>query len=371
MKLTVFLFMLFALFSLPGNCHAADVDLKQLVKLYRNSVVYINVEKTLPNGNVESFTGTGFVISKDGHILTSCHLVSLHWAEPDEENPVKFDKAAISAATGSKYGFPEQVENIRCDVEADIALLKFMNTAVVRKPIPLKPKPNIKIADPVASLGFPLDTEFFYRAGKLSGVAPGDKFLTDMTIASGDSGAPVVDRKLNVVGIVQGGYSGGLRIGVVAPLRHAIFLMATAGLDTAPMFSLLNDTEASEITADAGKVIDRRFTDIAKALTSDFNAVSDGTLVSVIYPVAFTASANKLSSVNVVAGKQYSLKSVQAKDGFEIISSRFIVTSKKDAEVVSIATTNEGAGARATAALKPDSRRAHVEGFLETLQVKK
>ncbi len=136
-----------------------------------------------------SGTGTGFYISKEGHLLTANHVVG-------SSKLVK-----IKTATGRVL--PGEV--LSCDPKRDVALLK---TAAV----PFDPLP-IRTSDPgageeVFAIGSPLGDVFngSITRGVVSGYrdTPGGRFLqSDVSILPGNSGGPLVDAAGQVVGIAD------------------------------------------------------------------------------------------------------------------------------------------------------------------------
>lgn len=136
-----------------------------------------------------SSTGTGFYISKDGHLLTANHVVG-------SSKLVK-----IKTATGRVL--PGEV--LSCDPKRDVALVK---TAA----IPFDPLP-IRTSDPgageeVFAIGSPLGDAFngSVTRGVVSGFrdTPSGRFLqSDVSILPGNSGGPLVDAAGYVVGIAD------------------------------------------------------------------------------------------------------------------------------------------------------------------------
>jgi S1-C subfamily serine protease len=200
-----------------------DQKLSKFKNGYRNSVVFLKVNKVTDTGAVVTERGTGFLVSKRGHILTSCHTVErLLRDELGEPKTTKVDAVEIAGAIGSTAGTPEPVEFLRCDpVPTDIALLKFKNTNTPRTPMLVGDATVLEGFEQIATMGFPLDTEFFFRSGRLGGVAEDDTFIADITLDFGDSGAPIVNSDLQVIGLVIGGKGENKRIGVIRPINYA------------------------------------------------------------------------------------------------------------------------------------------------------
>ncbi|NEX64170.1 PDZ domain-containing protein [Noviherbaspirillum sp. 17J57-3] len=152
-----------------------------------------------PTGSV----GSGFVISKDGFVLTNAHVI----ADMDE----------VSVKLTDKRQFKARV--IGADVFTDVALLKIDADNV----------PVVKIGDPsrlepgewVAAIGSPFGFESSITVGVVSAIGrilPGGSYVpfiqTDVAVNPGNSGGPLFSTRGEVVGINSqiysqtGGYMG-------------------------------------------------------------------------------------------------------------------------------------------------------------------
>jgi hypothetical protein len=347
-----------------GAIAQTGVDAAKMEKKYRDSLVYLKVEKMRKdNGNIEVFSGTGFVISNEGHILTSCHIVALNNTNAAGAI-VDFVNVTVTGAEGSKNGQFEPIEKIRCDdaSSSDMALLKFKNTARKRRPVELDVKFKYKSALPVASMGFPLDIEFFSKRGEFGGSAPGDRYLVNMNLTTGDSGAPIFDRRLKVIGMVNSGYDG-TQIGVISPLRHATFLLAYAGIDSSPVVTQANLGDSILFKELDGKVL-------KTYKTASFNdmlfgsAIEDDTTVSVKYPIS------ALSPKSFNEGRNFDLKTIQALPGYKITSSHFVVTSSKFSDAIGTSVISGGDKARVALQFDEQAGTPHLEGYISTIQKK-
>jgi serine protease Do len=158
-------------------------------------------------------TGSGFVVRKDGVILTNNHVV-----DGAREITVKL-------ADGREY--PAKV--MGRDPKTDLAVLKIdaKNLPVVR----LGDSDALKVGDWVVAIGNPFGLENTVTAGIVSakgrsiGDGPYDQFIqTDAPINPGNSGGPLFDENGNVVGINTAIYSqsgGSIGIGFAIPIDMA------------------------------------------------------------------------------------------------------------------------------------------------------
>ena len=102
-------------------------------------------------------TGSGFVIDKDGYILTNAHVV-----EGADSVDVSFDESGGDS-------IPAEVKGV--DTSADIAVLK-VNPDDVKggiKPIPLGDSSNLQVGDPVIAIGNPFGYTRTVTTGIVSG----------------------------------------------------------------------------------------------------------------------------------------------------------------------------------------------------------
>ncbi len=158
--------------------------------------------------------GSGFIIDREGHIVTNNHVV---------ENA---DKIKVRLNDGKEFS----AEVVGRDPKTDIALLKvkgLRDAAVVK----LGDSESLEVGEWVVAIGSPFGLEHTVTAGIVSakgrviGSGPYDNFIqTDASINPGNSGGPLVNLKGEVVGIntaivSRGG--GNVGIGFAIPIRLA------------------------------------------------------------------------------------------------------------------------------------------------------
>lgn len=168
-------------------------------------------------------TGSGFIISADGYILTNNHVID------------GADKVEISVNRninkGKKYSMdPEkyEAEIIGRDPRTDVALLKVKP----RKPLPFAPLGNsekLRKGDWVVAMGNPFGLDHSVSVGIVSAkdreISPNenrrfDAFIqTDAAINFGNSGGPLVNLKGEVVGINTAITAQGSGIGFAVPIN--------------------------------------------------------------------------------------------------------------------------------------------------------
>ncbi len=164
----------------------AETDLTELVKNIQPAVATVVAYDV--NGNVASL-GTGFFISKEGHLVTNYHVLF-----------GKF-KAEIKTADGETYPIKTIVaQNQITDllkVRVDIPAERIHWLAVSDEP------PSI--AQHVVVVGSPMGLELSVSDGIVSSVreipGAGTFYQISAPISPGSSGSPVVDMKGKVVGV--------------------------------------------------------------------------------------------------------------------------------------------------------------------------
>ena len=186
----------------------AKVDLPNFSNLaseLRPSVVYVVVsgkEESTPKGvpkdhprippDLRKGVGSGFVIDRDGSILTNNHVV-------DEAKKVE-----VAVAGGGRHS----ARVIGRDPQLDVALIKIEPSADNLRPMKLGDSDKAKTGQWVMALGNPFGLENNLTVGVISGKgrelpeAPFVEFLqTDAAIYPGNSGGPLVNLEGEAIGI--------------------------------------------------------------------------------------------------------------------------------------------------------------------------
>ena len=216
-----------------GILSASAVDFPGIAASNGGAVVLIAVEMN----DGRSFTGSGFGVTGEGHVVTNRHLLE----SPDGATVRRI--AVIYSDT--RAWLPARV--IRESRSDDLALLRVERGG----PFPAVegiglPTSAPRVGAPVAIIGYPLGIETpmdgtpdritaraTLGAGMVSKVADGVVQI-DAFAGEGSSGSPVFDGTGAVVGVVYGGAraSGG-RIVYAVPGERVAALLANAGLGDA------------------------------------------------------------------------------------------------------------------------------------------
>ncbi|MCK7624119.1 trypsin-like peptidase domain-containing protein [Streptomyces sp. RS10V-4] len=188
-------------------------------------------------GNAEQGTGTGFVLDRQGHILTNNHVVEP--AGTGGEISVTFSggQTARARVVGQDSGY-------------DLAVVQVQGVTGLH-PLTLGDSDAVQVGDPVVAIGAPYDLANTVTSGIISAkqrpitaggkkgdgsdVSYVDALQTDAPINPGNSGGPLVDARARVIGInsairaadsgsggTDGGAQGGsIGLGFAIPVNQA------------------------------------------------------------------------------------------------------------------------------------------------------
>ncbi|WP_159048662.1 S1C family serine protease, partial [Streptomyces sp. NRRL F-4489] len=188
-------------------------------------------------GNAEQGTGTGFVLDRQGHILTNNHVVEP--AGTGGEISVTFSggQTARARVVGRDSGY-------------DLAVVQVQGVTGLH-PLTLGDSDAVQVGDPVVAIGAPFDLANTVTSGIISAkqrpitaggkkgdgsdVSYVDALQTDAPINPGNSGGPLVDARARVIGINSairaadsgtggpdgGGQGGSIGLGFAIPVNQA------------------------------------------------------------------------------------------------------------------------------------------------------
>jgi S1-C subfamily serine protease len=159
----------------------------------KNAVVKIDKYNFTGEKERISGTGSGFVFSSDGLILTNAHVI---------ENSERLN---IILLDGSEF----TGEPVGIDRDTDVAIIKIFGTGYT--PVKLGVSGELKIGQLLIAIGNPLGYQHSVSVGVLSGVGRtmrtpeghlvDDILQTDAALNPGNSGGPLIDSSGEVVGI--------------------------------------------------------------------------------------------------------------------------------------------------------------------------
>lgn len=179
-------------------------------KKLRRNIFSLNVMET-PQGS-----GTGFIWSSDGLIVTNYHVV--HGA----------NKIVITLTSGEDF----EAKVIGTAPEKDVALLKIEAPSKFLKPIPLGNSNLLSVGRKVLAIGNPFALDTTLTVGVVSALGREIKSIsnrtiknviqTDAAINPGNSGGPLLDSRGRLVGVNTAIYSpsgGSAGIGFAIPIN--------------------------------------------------------------------------------------------------------------------------------------------------------
>ncbi len=213
---------------LGGTRDASDeggLTARDIYKRDAPGVVFVRSERRvagagspldLPREGDGQSTGSGFVIDKDGTIVTNAHVV-----EGADEVSVQFaDKQVADARVLGR------------DRSTDLAVLQVEPADLALEPLALGSSRSVQVGDPTIAIGNPFGLERTLTTGVISAVrrtiqAPdgfqiSNVIQTDAAINPGNSGGPLLDAAGRVIGvnsqIATGGGQGNVGIGFAVPI---------------------------------------------------------------------------------------------------------------------------------------------------------
>ncbi len=159
---------------------------------------------------------SGFVISKDGYILTNNHVVN-----GAEQVLVEFSE-----------GRTVEAKIVGADPESDVAIIRIDANDLDLHPVSLGNSEALKVGQWVIAIGSPMGLSHTVTAGIVSAkgrsglnIATYENFIqTDAAINMGNSGGPLVNLDGHVVGIntaILGPNGGNIGIGFAIPINMA------------------------------------------------------------------------------------------------------------------------------------------------------
>ena len=184
------------------NSPATTMVPQDVYEKYVNAVVAIANEGTATNvfGQISptASSGSGFIISEDGYIVTNNHVVA------------GAETLTVTMTSGEEF----EAEIIGADAENDVALIKIDASGLPT--VAIGESGSIEVGQQVCAIGNPLgELTNTLTVGYVSALdreinengTPINMFQTDCAINAGNSGGPIFDMHGNVIGITTAKYS--------------------------------------------------------------------------------------------------------------------------------------------------------------------
>jgi putative serine protease PepD len=179
--------------------------------------VYAAASPSVVSVSAGSGSGTGFLVDRDGTIVTNAHVVG-----EAQQVQVRFEDD----------GELHDAEVLGVDASTDLAALRVDPSAAQGvRPLELADSDRVQVGDSAVAIGYPLGLDRTATAGIVSGLereirAPNgfsiDRVIqTDAPINPGNSGGPLLDASGRVIGvnsqIATAGSQGNVGIGFAVP----------------------------------------------------------------------------------------------------------------------------------------------------------
>jgi S1-C subfamily serine protease len=162
-------------------------------------------------------TGSGFVVDKDGTIVTNAHVVG--------------DSEKVQVRFGEESDFVD-ADVVGVDASNDVAVLKVDPDDAELQPLPLGSSAGSQVGDPVVAIGNPFGYTRSVTTGIVSakqrqitapnGFSIDNVIQTDASVNPGNSGGPLLDAQGRVIGInsqiATGGSNGSVGIAFAVPI---------------------------------------------------------------------------------------------------------------------------------------------------------
>jgi 2-alkenal reductase len=185
--------------------------------------IYSIFERRPSEDEEHAAQGSGFVVSPEGYVLTSAHVISTSGSVADEVYVAFRDSDRVEAKV------------VGIDLNDDVGVLKLDPADHSLTPVPLGDSSRVAVGEPVAAIGSPFGNTDSLAVGVVSSSRRSipsltsrynvvDAIQTDAPITHGNSGGPLLDARGRVIGInaqirSQSGDSEG--VGFAIPINAA------------------------------------------------------------------------------------------------------------------------------------------------------
>ena len=257
-------FVTLVLLAAPGQAAeraASPADATVLIRLVGSvhaDITEMGIKRSLDLDRVEVGSGSGFVISPDGHVLTNDHVVDA--SEITMEDGIRKVVIAVKVtrievcvppdSVAARGGGPACVEAsiAASNPELDLAVLFVTGTNLPY--LPLGDSDTLVAGQPVQALGFPFGRTLNIGRDSLSSVVPEITTTTgtvsslrasdngvrryvqiDGNVNPGNSGGPLVNKDGFAVGVVQSRLKDATNIAFAIPINQVKDFLESRGLD--------------------------------------------------------------------------------------------------------------------------------------------
>ena len=217
----------------PDSAASAPLSLSAR-KVYEQARSQLLQIRTVLKGRAsQTSVGSGFLVSRDGHIITNFHVVA--------EAALKPERHDLVYVTADGREAPLQI--LQLDVLHDLALLKAADPSPPAggfDALAFRPEARpLAQGERIYSLGNPLDVGFAVIEGTYNGLVRRSfypQIFFGGALSGGMSGGPALDQEGHVIGINVARRVDGEQVSFLVPAGFATALLAR-GRDAAPIRS--------------------------------------------------------------------------------------------------------------------------------------
>jgi hypothetical protein len=227
----------------------------RLVGSVHAEITELGAKRTLDLERVEIGTGSGFVISADGHVLTNDHVVSNSEITIDEGlrkvvlslKPSRIEVCIPPDSVAARNGGPPCVEASIAATNADLDLAVLFVPGSNQPYLPLGDSDAVTTSQRVVALGFPFGRtlnlgrdvavpELTRTSGTISSLRTNDTgarriVQIDANVNPGNSGGPLVNSTGFAVGVIQSRLKDANNIAFAIPINLVKDFLESHGLD--------------------------------------------------------------------------------------------------------------------------------------------
>jgi hypothetical protein len=198
-----------------------------IYNLNRMAIVFIQTEYKDANGNTRSGTGTGFIVSRQGHVVTASHVVPAAGT---------FTSLRMEGRVGTRFAFPIPLSVVDRNSVADLAMLKLPQLGTEYVPVIVGRSDIVEPGSDLFAMGYPLQSELSITRGvvqNLFATIEGSLqawWQTDLALNPGNSGGPVFNDHGAVVAIAVARQKDANQISFIIPIDTANALLGLASV---------------------------------------------------------------------------------------------------------------------------------------------
>jgi ribosome-associated protein len=240
---------------------ASPADAAVLVRLVGSvhvEITELGAKRSFDLDRVEIGTGSGFVISPDGHVLTNDHVVSNSEVTIDDglrkvALSLKVSRIEVCVppdSSAARNGGPACVEALVAASNSELDLAVLFVTGTNQPYLPLGDSDVLTPGQPVQALGFPFGRTLNVGRNSLSSVVPEittssgtvssfrasdsgtRRFVQiDGNVNPGNSGGPLVNKDGFAVGVIHSRLKDATGIAFAIPINQVKDFLESRGLD--------------------------------------------------------------------------------------------------------------------------------------------